>query len=250
MPDSFSLKDKTALIAGYFDKATEALTLALAEAGADIAVAPVNVTPHETGEKIKELKRRLLITPINITDSQEIQDMVKRIVSEFGKIDILVNSSQLQFAKPFLETSEDEWRKLININLTGTFLCSKVVGEQMLKQKEGKIINLISALSERGLPNCAAFCASMGGVRQLTQALSIEWARSGVRVNAIAPGWLSTDLSGVEKPMEDALLKYIPMRRRGEPEELGALAVLLASDSCDYITGQTFLVDGGISVRP
>lgn len=251
MPEGFSLEGKVAFIAGYFDRVTEVITLALAEAGADIALAPTNkIELREIEDKVKEYKRRLLITPIDMTDSQGVQSSVKNIISGLGEIDILVNSSRLQFAKPFLEISEDEWHRVIDVNLTGTFLCSKVVGEQMLKQKRGRIINLISALSERGLSNCAALCASLGGVHQLTRALAIEWARHGIRINAIAPGWLSTEVSSIEKPMEEALLKYIPMGRCGQPEELGALAVLLASDSCDYITGQIFLVDGGISVRP
>jgi len=251
MQECFSLDGKIALIAGYFDRVTEVIALALAEAGADIALAPANeVALQEVAGKIKIFKHRFLITPINIADHQGVRSYVKRTISELGGIDILVNSSRLQFAKPFLEISEEEWHKVIDANLNGAFRYSKVVGEQMLKQKRGRIINLISALSERGLSNCAALCTSLGGVHQLTQALAIEWARYGIRVNAIAPGWLSTEVSSIEKPMEEALLKYIPMGRCGQPEELGALAVLLASDSCDYITGQTFLVDGGISIRP
>jgi NAD(P)-dependent dehydrogenase (short-subunit alcohol dehydrogenase family) len=240
----FRLEGKKALVAGdskYWSKYAGA---ALAEAGADVAFAGRNTKRIEeaAGEVSQHGKKTLTITT-DMTDATQVQKMVDRVVAGFGRIDILVNANDLLLAKPFLETSESDWRRLLDVNLNSAFHSCQAVGRQMLKQDKGRIINLISCLAERGVENFSAYCVAMGGVLQLTRALDIEWARHGITVNAIGTGWMSeTKKTGA--PQEELLLKYIPVKRYGRPEEVGSLLVYLASDTTDFYTGQFLYVDG------
>jgi NAD(P)-dependent dehydrogenase (short-subunit alcohol dehydrogenase family) len=240
----FSLEGKIALVAGdskYWSKYAGA---ALAEAGADVAFAARNTKRIEeaAGEASRHGQKTLTLTA-DMTDATQAQKMVDQVVAEFGRIDILVNANDLVLAKPFLETSESEWRRMLDVNLNSAFHSCQAVGRQMLKQEKGRIINLISCLAERGVQNFSAYCVAMGGVLQLTRALDIEWARHGITVNAIGTGWMSeTEKTGA--PQEELLLKYIPVKRYGRPEEVGSLLVYLASDTTDFYTGQFLYVDG------
>ena len=178
-----------------------------------------------------------------MTDAAQVQKTVDQVVAEFGRIDILVNANDVLMAKPFLDTSEAEWHRMFAANLDPVYHSCQTVGKQMLKQEKGRIINLISCLAERGVENFSAYCAAMGGVLQLTRALDIEWARHGITVNAIGTGWMSeTEKTG--ESHEELLLKYIPVKRYGRPEEVGSLLVYLASDTTDFFTGQFLYVDG------
>ena len=187
----------------------------------------------------------MTVVPTDITDAAQVQKVVDQVVAEFGRIDILVNANDLLLAKPFLDTSESEWRRIIDINLNSVFHSCQAVGRQMLKQEKGRIINLISCLAERGVENFSAYCTAMGGVLQLTRALDIEWAKHGITINAIGTGWMSeTGKTGA--PQEELILKYIPVKRYGRPEEMGSLLVYLASDTTDFFTGQFLYVDGAV----
>jgi len=240
----FNLGGKIALVAGdskYWSKYAGA---ALAEAGADVAITARNTKRLEqTAEEVRRQGQKILAISTDTTDAAQVQKMVDQVVTEFGRIDILVNANELLLAKPFLETTEAEWRRVLDTNLNSAFNCCQAVGRQMLKQERGRIINLISCLAERGVENFSAYCAAMGGVLQLTRALNIEWARHGITVNAIGTGWMSeTDQTGA--PQEELLLKYIPLKRYGHPGEVGSLLVYLASDTTDFLTGQFLYVDG------
>ncbi|HEY33236.1 MAG TPA: SDR family oxidoreductase [Dehalococcoidia bacterium] len=240
----FNLGGKIALVAGdskYWSKYAGA---ALAEAGADVAITARNTKRlEETAEEVRRQGQKILAISTDTTDAAQVQKMVDQVVTEFGRIDILVNANELLLAKPFLETTEAEWRRVLDTNLNSAFNCCQAVGRQMLKQERGRIINLISCLAERGVENFSAYCAAMGGVLQLTRALNIEWARHGITVNAIGTGWMSeTDQTGA--PQEELLLKYIPLKRYGHPGEVGSLLVYLASDTTDFLTGQFLYVDG------
>lgn len=240
----FELGGKVALVAGdskYWSKYAGA---ALAEAGADVVFAARNAKRiEEAAGEVSERGQKTLTITTDMTNASQVQKMVEQVVSAFGRVDILVNANDLQFAKPFLDTSESEWHRVFAANLDPVFHCCQAVGKQMVKQSKGRIINLISCMAERGVENCAAYGAAMGGVLQLTRALDIEWARHGITINAIGTGWMSeTEKTGA--PQEELLLKYIPVKRYGHPREVGSLLVYLASDTTDFFTGQLLYVDG------
>jgi NAD(P)-dependent dehydrogenase (short-subunit alcohol dehydrogenase family) len=169
--------------------------------------------------------------------------MVARVASELGKVDILVNNARVELGKPFLELTEAEWDTVMAFNVKSMFLCCQAVGATMLSQGGGRIVNIGSGLAARGLWNAAAACASQGAIRQLTAALGLEWSRRNIRVNAIGAGWLAVE--SPEEPEGDRLARYIPSRRIGHPRDLCGLLVYLASDACDFVTGQMVFVDGG-----
>ncbi len=242
----FSLQGKKALIAGDSRYWARYAAAAFAEAGADVAVAAQN--PQKLSLAAKEAERfgrKVLTITADMTEETEVQSMVKQFLARFGQIDILVNAADIHFARPFLEMTKAEWDKMFNINLDSVFNCCQAVGREMLKQKKGRIINITSCLAERGMANSTAYCASMGGVLQLTRSLALEWARDGITVNAIGAGWMSeTERTGV--PDEEKLIKYIPVRRYGKPGEIGPALVYLASDEASFLTAEFIYVDGAV----
>jgi 2-deoxy-D-gluconate 3-dehydrogenase len=240
----FNLSGKTALVAGDSKYWAKYAGSALAEAGADVAVVARNASRlEEASQAIQDQGRKALTIPTDTTDASQVQKAVEQVVAECGRIDILVNAADLEFAKPLLETSESEWRRVLDANLTSAFHCCQAVGKQMIEQKKGRIINLISCLAERAVANCAAYCAAMGGMLQLTRTLDIEWGQYGITANAIGTAWMSeTEKTGA--PQEELLLKYIPLKRYGHPSEMGSLLVYLASDTTDFFTGQFLYADG------
>ncbi len=245
--ERFSLNGKTALVAGDSKFWSRYVAVALAEAGADVAVAAKSSKQlEEAVGEVQRLGRKAVAIPTDMTQSSQAQKMAEKAVAEFSKIDILVNAADLQFAKPFLEITKDEWLRVIEGNLTSTFLCCQAVGKHMLKQKKGRVINITSCLAERGMSNGAAYCAAMGGVLQLTRALAAEWAREGVTVNAIGAGWFSETEKEGETVEESRILRYLPLKRRGHPTEIGSLVVYLASDATEFTTGQFMYVDGAL----
>jgi NAD(P)-dependent dehydrogenase (short-subunit alcohol dehydrogenase family) len=174
-----------------------------------------------------------------------VEVVIHRTVAELGRIDILVNAQDLPFAKPTLDTTSTEWHAVLNANLTGVFLASKYAAIEMLKHKWGRIINVASVLGERGLINGAAYCAADAGVINLTRALALEWAREGIKVNAIGAGWTKGMgmIGGAEGKQQ--LERYLPYKRLAEPEEIAGAAVYLASEAADYLTGQVVWIEGG-----
>ena len=251
--EGFNLDGKVAIVAGVGQSLGKAVALALAEAGADVAVTSCTPDPREVqaveevAAEVAKMGRRSLAIPLDVSRTQEVDGMVARVVAQWGRTDILVNNTDLVFAKPCLEVSDEEWNKVIAINLTGVFFLSRAAARQMLKQGKGKIINVTTGLGLRGLPNSAVYCASKGGVIQLTRALALEWAGQNICVNAIGCGWFA-DVPGPQQDetLRGSLLRYLPMRRLGQPHEIGAVAVYLASDASDVVTGETVFVDGGV----
>ena len=243
---AFKLDGKTALVVGDSPFWSKYVATALAEAGADVAVAAKNSKKlTEAVEAVRALGRKAIAIPTDMSQSSRVNKMAEQVIGEFDKIDILVNATDLQFAKPFLDITENEWQKCMDGNLTPVVRCCQAVGKQMLQQKKGRIINVISCLAERGMENGAAYCAAMGGVLQLTRALDLEWAGQGITVNAIGAGWFS-EKEKTGNPQEELLLKYIPVKRYGKPEEIGSLLVYLASDATDFFSGQFLHVDGAV----
>ncbi len=242
--EEFSLRGKIALVAGDSEYWAKYAAGALAEAGADVAiVAKSDSKLAAAAEEARGNGSKAMTVPTDTTDAAQVQKAVEQVVAEFGRIDILVNAADVEFAKPFLETSESEWHSVLDANLTSAFHCCQSVGKQMIEQKKGRIINLISCLAERGVANYGAYCAAMGGVLQLTRALDIEWAQYGITTNAIGTAWMS-ETEKTDAPQEALLLKYVPLKRYGHPREMGSLLVYLASDTADFLTGQFLYADG------
>jgi NAD(P)-dependent dehydrogenase (short-subunit alcohol dehydrogenase family) len=246
LPPELDLRGKVAVITADRRGWTSSLALALAEAGATVAIAGTPESDATTAvDEVKGQGRRALAITADLTVSEDVESMVSHVIMEFGRIDILVNNARVDFGKPFLDVTEDEWDSVMRLNVKSMFLCSQAAGRRMVEQGTGHIVNIGSGLASRGLWNAAALSASQGAIRQLTASLGLEWARRGVRVNAIGTGWMST-----EPPDDDAerelLVRYIPTRRKGQLSDLAGLVVYLASDASDFVTGQMFHVDGGL----
>jgi len=247
IPKGFSLEGKAAIVAGAGRSWLKPMASYLAEAGANIVLASqAQKQMEEAAQEVKKWGRQTMTIPTDVTNCQQIEEMVSTVISQWGKVDILVNSMDLQFAKPLLEVVEEEWQRVIATNLTAVFLCTKAVGKHMVELKRGKIVTISSVLAERGLPNSTAYCASKGGVGQFTKALALEWARQNIQVNAIGVGWASEEVHDEEGEPTDPLTRYIPLRRLCRADDLGALLVYLASDASSYVTGQTYFVSGGV----
>lgn len=251
MTSEFSLDGKSALVIGGSNPIGRAISVALAEAGADVAVAtttraqPEEVIANSCSNEMWALNRKSFAQAIDAANEADVRALIDRTVTELGKLDVLVNSQDLPFAKPAVETTFDEWRRVVDINLSGVFLASKSAGTVMLAHGSGRIINVASVLGERGMANGAAYCAAQAGVFNLTRALALEWAREGVNVNAIGAGWTEgMGIIGGEEGRQQ-LERYLPYKRLAKPEEIAGAAVYLASDTSAYLTGQVIWIEGG-----
>jgi len=243
------LTDKIALVTGGGRGLGRAIALAFAGAGAHVAVASRTWEQlDEVAQEIRSRNRRGVAIEVDVTDSKSVAQMVETVRKEFGRIDILVNSAGAGWASRMVDTSDDVWKLLIDTNLTGTFYCCRDVARLMIEQKSGSIINLASVAGVKGPPGLGAYAASKGGVIMLTRVLALETVRHNVRVNAIAPGYFRTDMNAAildDPEMGPKIVGRIPMRRVGRPEEIGPLAVYLASDQASYVTGEVYFISGG-----
>lgn len=245
----FDLTGKTALVTGGGRGIGRSIALALAEAGADVAV--TSRTKEELEKvcgEISEFSRKTFYQQMDIRDMNSMSEFTERLVKEQGSIDILVNAAGLNVRKSFLEFTEADWDYVMDVNLKSVMRCSQIVIPYMLQQGQGSIINIASLTSQIGLVNASAYCASKGGVSQLTKAMAVEFAQEGIRVNAIGPGYIKTKMT--EAVFQDEkrvqwMLSRIPMGRTGEESDLQGAAIFLASKASDYVTGQTLYVDGG-----
>jgi 2-deoxy-D-gluconate 3-dehydrogenase len=267
MASEFSLEGKNALVIGASGVLGRAAAVALAEAGADVGVTTTTrskreeVVANSCANEIWALNRKGFAQAIDAADEADVQAAVQRAAAEFGSLDILVNAPDLPFAKPLTEITPAEWRRAIDVNLTGVYLACRAAAEVMLGAADapnpggsgfnltgagrgGRIINIVSLLGERGLANGSAYCAAQAGVLNFTRALALEWARSGVTVNAIGAGW--TEGMGIITDEAKAQLeRYLPYKRLGKPDEIAGAVVYLASDVADYLTGQVIWIEGG-----
>lgn len=249
----FSLHDKIALVTGAGKGLGKSMALALAESGAHVAVVSRTLPDIEaTAKEIQENGVKSIPIVADVTKSGDVTKMIGEVLHEFKTIDILVNNVGTFMGGPFLESSADEWYKQIEVNLTGTYLCSKAAGKHMVEKQKGKIINMSSALGVFGAAGSSAYCVSKGGVIQLTKALAVEWAKHNIQVNSIAPYAMETEKTRVmleDEIVKKTIISKIPMRRIGRPGDLSGAVVFLASKASDYITGQVLFVDGGFSVQ-
>jgi 3-oxoacyl-[acyl-carrier protein] reductase len=245
------LSGKTAIVTGARRGMGRATALALAREGANVVVSDISQEDcQKVVDEIEKLGRKGLAFKCDVSSSGDVEDMVKRTVAEFGRVDILVNNAGILTFKPFLELTDEDWDKTLNVNLKGQFLCARAAARVMAKNKWGRIIN-IASISSGGcgiaFPLIAHYTASKGGVVALTEALALELTSQGINVNAICPGAIDTDMSkGVKEGGQLAqVLARIPKGRLGQPEEIASLAVFLASEESDYISGAAIVIDGG-----
>ena len=225
--------------------------MAFAAAGAHVVLAARSRPDlDETARQVEGHGVEALVIPTDVSRYDEVDRLMQQAVGRLGRLDIVVNNSGVAKVVPLAEATPDDWRAIIDVNLTGVFNGCRAAAPHLLAQRSGKIINLASVLGAVGLPGYTLYSASKGGVIALTRTLAVEWARHNVQVNAIAPGWFVTDMNeaAFSNPhVNERLTRDIPMRRTGRLEEIGPLAVYLASPSSEFMTGQTLFLDGGHS---
>lgn len=248
--ERFSLAGKVALVTGAGRGIGRAIAVEFAEAGADLVLASRTGAGLEQVADVARINgRRALVAPADVADEVAVADLVRRAVETFGRIDVLVNSAGISpVYKRAEQMTSAEWDAVLEVNLRGSFLCATAAGRQMIAQGGGSIVSVTSIGGRVALPRLVAYCASKGGVEQMTKVLAAEWARYNVRVNAIAPAYVETDMTAGlrENPrLHEMLVSQTPLGRLARPEEIAGAAVFLASEAASYVTGQTLLVDGG-----
>jgi 2-deoxy-D-gluconate 3-dehydrogenase len=248
MINKFSLDGKTALITGANKGIGKAIAVALAEAGADIISVSFSNTSAETEKNICELGRKFKGYACDFSNHSSLYEFINKVKKENDRIDILINNAGTIMRNPIVEHSDEYWDKVIDVNLTAPFILSREFGKEMVQRGSGKIVFIASLLSFQGGITVPGYAASKGGIKQLTQAFSNEWASKGVNVNAIAPGYIATDNTAAlraDKSRNKAILERIPQGRWGTPEDLAGAAVFLSSTAADYMNGSVITVDGG-----
>lgn len=252
---AISLDQKVAVVTGAGRGLGAAAARALAEAGADLAllgrtVAQLEALKEELAQTYQG--RKILVVAADVSDETSVEEAANRVVKEFGRVDVLVNNAGIATPAPLLETTVSQIHRAVDVNLLGVMLCARAFGAHMVAQRGGVIINVGSIAGLIGDPDLTVYSATKGAVLAFTRALAVEWARHGVRVNSIAPGYFRTDLN--KTALDDVqigpkIIRQIPLQRVGQPEELGPLVVYLASDAAAFMTGSTVVIDGGQTAR-
>ena len=246
------LKNKVVMVTGSRRGMGRAHALAFAKAGAKVAVCDISL--KECVEVAKEAEKNggeAIALKCDVTSKKEGDNVVKAAVDKWGRLDILVNNAGIAQFFPFLEITEEDWDRTINVNLKGYYLCAQAAAKQMAKQKSGAIVNIASVAMGQvgiGFPSIAHYCASKGGIVAMTEALAVELAPYNIRVNAVAPGMIETpmiDPIKQDKTSMERLMARVPMGRVGQPEEVSNLVLFLSSGAASYITGSTVVIDGG-----
>jgi len=250
MPED--LKGKIAIVTGARRGMGKSHAITLAKAGARVVVSDISFEDcQKVVEEIKRAKGEAMAVKCDVSKKKEVEEMVRKTIDRWGKIDILVNNAGICQFKPFLELTEEEWDKTLDINLKGYFLVAQAVTKEMIKRKSGSIINIASvAMGQTGVgfPALAHYCASKGAIVAMTEAMALELAPYNIRVNAISPGAIETpmiDPLKTDPKMLEGTLARIPMHRVGKPEEVSNLVLFLASDTSSYMTGSDVVIDGG-----
>lgn len=243
------LEGKVALVTGASRGIGKAIAIALAKEGASVVVnySGSEDKAVETMNEIRELGQKSMVYRCNVANAEEVQQMVKNTIDEFGKLDILVNNAGINRDNLLMRMKDDEWDDVVNINLKGVFNCTKAVSRQMMRQRWGRIINISSIVGSTGNPGQANYSAAKAGVIGLTKTSALELARRGITVNAVAPGFIQTDMTDrLPEDVKESMLKQIPLGRFGDVEDIASFVVYLASDESKYITGQVIHINGGM----
>jgi 2-dehydro-3-deoxy-D-gluconate 5-dehydrogenase len=246
--DKFSLKGKVAIVTGSNQGIGQKYALALAEAGADIIGVSYVSDFSESIKLIEATGRKMKTYVSDFSDRKSLYEFIKNVKSDFPKIDILVNNAGTILRQPISEHSDEYWDKVIEVNLSSQFILTREIGKDMVTRGYGKIVFIASLLSFQGGIWVPGYAASKGGIKQLTMAFANEWAKSGVTVNAIAPGYIATDNTKTLRENQErnkSILDRIPAGRWGTPEDLMGTVVFLSSDASNYLNGSVVTVDGG-----
>jgi len=248
--EQFNLNGKVALISGGNRGLGYEMAKALGEAGADLAIAARDSHRNkEAADKLQDIDRvKCISLTCDVTDEKEVSETVEKTFDEYGRIDILINSAGINIRGPINKLTPNEFRKVQEVNVTGTWLMCQATAPFMRKNNYGRVINIGSTLSLIAFPDRTPYATSKGAVLNLTRALAMEWATSGIRVNAILPGAFATEMNTVllnDPEKCKAFLSNVPMGRWGELYEIGGIALFLASDAASYVTGASFVIDGG-----
>lgn len=245
----FNLQGKTAIVTGGNRGLGKAMALALANAGANIVIVGRDEDKNEmVVNEIKKIDRRAMSVSTDLRKTKSINEMVEKVVNYFGKIDILVNNAGFSSTKFALDITEEEWDRVIDLNVKSLFFSSQAVAKVMKEQGYGKIINIASVVGAVGDVGISPYTASKAAVINLTRSLALEWARFGIQVNAIGPSYIETDMNQEvlkQSKVRDNIVSKTPMGRLGKPDELAGVAILLSSNASSFITGETIYVDGG-----
>src|SRR5919205_722420 len=247
--DQFKLHERAALVTGASAGLGAAIAIALAEAGAQVACHGNTRSPESTCNQIESAGGIAFPITGDLSKAETAHDLISQTLDRFGRIDILINNAGTIRRAPAVDYSDDDWAAVIEVNLSSVFRLSRLAGRQMIDTgRGGKIVNIASLLSFQGGITVPAYAASKGGVAQLTKALANEWAKHGINVNAIAPGYMRTNKTAVlqaDETRNRQILERIPAGRWGEPTDLAGAAVFLASAASDYVNGHVLVVDGG-----
>lgn len=246
----FNLEGKVVIVTGAGRGIGREIALGFANAGCRLVICSRTISELEAlAKEIESLGSRAHIVRCDITQPDDVDRVVQEAIDQFGKIDILINNAGITKKHPAEEFPLEDWNQIIQVNLTGVFLFTQKVGNIMLEQGSGSIINLSSIASQSALTGSLAYCVSKGGVDMLTKTFAMEWATRGVRVNAIAPAYIETllvqEIKDHRPKFVEDILHRTPMNRMGDPKEIVGTAIYLASDAATYVTGETIFVDGG-----
>lgn len=252
LEELFSLRDQVAVVTGGTSGIGLSLAGFLMGAGARVAVVARNPEAgRQAAAGLADAGGEAAFFPADVSRQDQVEAMAEAIEKEMGPIDILINSAGINIRRKAVEFQLDEWRRVLDVNLTGTYLPCRVIGSRMIGRKKGRVVNISSVASVLGLTGRAPYCASKGGVTQLTKVLAIEWAPYGITVNAIGPGYMNTPLIAdlVKDPaFQNRVKAEIPMGRVGQTRDLAGMLLVLCSGAGAYITGQTIFVDGGWTI--
>lgn len=242
-----SLEGKIAVVTGAAKGIGRAIALALAENGADLVITENVTSASDTAKKIESIGRQVIVAKADVSNFEDASRIIDLCAENFGKIDILVNNAGITRDSLIIRMKKEDWDSVIGVNLTGTFNCTRAASKYMIKQKGGKIVNITSIVGVMGNPGQANYSASKAGIIGFTKSIARELASRNINVNAVAPGYIATDMTGVlSENAKTELTRLIPMERLGTPEDVANCVCFLVSENASYITGEVIHVNGGM----